>query len=65
LPLEVHVQIKQLTRLVFHAAFHNLLRDRRIIGSNPVASSGGGELFFRAKNYGAIRATEFVPMLLM
>jgi hypothetical protein len=36
-----------------------------IRGSNPVASSDGGEWLYRAKTAGRIRATEFVPMLLM
>jgi hypothetical protein len=65
LPLEVHVQIKQLTPLVFHAVCHNFFRDPRISGSNPVASSDGGESCFRAKTAGAVRATEFVSMFLM
>jgi hypothetical protein len=46
-------------------ASQNFIRDHGISGSNPVASSDGCEPFFRAKTAGAIRATEFVPMLLM
>jgi hypothetical protein len=34
-------------------------------GSNPVASSSGGKLVFRAASREAIRATEFGPMLLI
>jgi hypothetical protein len=35
------------------------------LGSNLVASSRGGKSFFREENCGAVRATEFVTMLLM
>jgi hypothetical protein len=34
-----------------------------IRGSNPVASSGGGESFFRTRIAKQFRETEFFPML--
>jgi hypothetical protein len=50
---------------VFEENRRNPFLNAPIRCSNPVASSDGCESFFLAKNCGAIRAIEFVLMLLM
>jgi hypothetical protein len=65
LRLDDRVQLAELEGPVFEENRRNSFLRLPIRGSNPVASSDGGEWLYRAKAAGQMRETEFVPMLLM